>query len=175
MPVLKDVLGKAEAARESVANATNVSPEKIKKATFSAITRAYGTIRGSGSVGQELKEVGRALIDAPVQIVSAVPKAMGQLLTVQPINLTKNVFGTTASLAKDVAKVCVAPIPAGIATIQQGLGMAKKAGAGLINAPLKVGRLAQNGCSKILGMLDDALSVSPSAPSAPSAPSPATT
>lgn len=171
MTVLQNIMGKAESARESISNATNVSPEQIKTAALGKIRGAYDTVRGSGSVGQELRKVGNAYINAPLEIVAAIPRAMGQLLTVQPWELTKTVFGTAANVAGNVAQACLAPIPLTIAAAQQSLGTAKKTGTALINAPVRAGRVVQNGCGRILDMLGSPMTpASPTTAKAPAIP-----
>lgn len=127
----------------------------------SAIHKARETIIGSGSIKQELKEVGSAYADIPGNVIRKPLHALGHLLMLNPIDATKELAEGTINVMGDVVKIGTAPArlaSAGVAgTAHLAAETAKlpfKGVKAIAESPFKVWDMMDKGTDKLFGYVD---------------------
>ena len=153
-------------AREGVEKITP-NPQAMKEGALHLVRDSYQTIRGSGSVTEELKKAVSATASLPFDAAGTALKACGQLLTFQPIEATKTAFKGATQCCKDVGQVIAFPGATTIAAAEQTLGAAKHTVGAVATLPLKAGQVAYNGAGNVVRMFTGGSSAGGSVSSAP--------
>lgn len=128
-------------------------PEAIKARALNTLHNGYETLRGSGSLPQELSSVARSYLNIPGTALGTALRASGDLLTFQPLQATRAVAGGLLSTLRDIGNIVTSPSRVAVA----GVGTAARAVGSVaalpLRAPMAACRVVGNGCSSLMGML----------------------
>ncbi len=111
-------VGQAINTAREAANKLSPSTEAVKSAAVNTCNGMIETCKGSGSVRTEGKKIVSAMVDAPLTTVTHGLKACTELLTLQPVKATCTAARGLTDMCKNVAKVCVSPVPMSIAALK---------------------------------------------------------
>lgn len=140
---------------------------EVKDAALNNVKRGFQTIRGSGHLLTELKDLKRTATGIPKEGLRSGVSAIQNLVRLQPIEATKEIVGGITDNTKRMLRLATSPVPTAIAAAEDTGRLGLKVVKLPVTAPLMAFEAIRNGNNKLwnmYGKFEDAFRVEQPAP-----------
>jgi hypothetical protein len=140
-----------EQAREHMPNAA-----AIRQKASQTIHEAYDSLRGSGSIVQEIKKpFQNTFVNVPKEAFNSTFDATMNLVTLHPIESAKTLTHGMTKVMSNITQAAISPIPISLAATGTTLYLAWQGAKLPVTIPLKGFSIAKNGCAQAMKLLED--------------------